>query len=94
MGGINSINNNVNVVTPVNSCEGTQEKKDNKTSLDFGQMIFDNIQREKRLQQKKEAEEEKQEKEEKPNPVNIIHQQYMMMEQLIPLKKKEEEKKK
>ena len=92
MGGINSINNNI--VTPVSSCEGTQEKKENKSSLDFGQMIFDNIQREKHLQQKKEAEEEKQEKEEKPNPVNIIHQQYMMMEQLIPLKKKEEEKKK
>ena len=91
MGGI-SINNNI--VTPVSSCEGTQEKKENKSSLDFGQMIFDSIQKEKCLQQKKEAEEEKQEKEEKPNPVNIIHQQYMMMEQLIPLKKKEEEKKK
>lgn len=93
MGGI-SINNNI--VTPVSSCEGTQEKKENstKSSLDFSQMIFDNIQREKHLQQKKEAEEEKQEKKEKPNPVDIIHQQYMMMEQLIPLKKKEEGKKK
>ena len=91
MGGI-SINNNI--VTPVSSCEGTQEKKENKSSLDFGQMIFDSIQKEKCLQQKKEAEEEKQEKKEKPNPVDIIHQQYMMMEQLIPLKKKEEGKKK
>ena len=93
MGGI-SINNNI--ISPVDSCEGTQDnnKKESKSSLDFGQMIFDNIRRERNLsQQKKEAEEEKQEKEEKPDPAKFLHQQYMMMGDYISSFKKKEEKK-
>ena len=96
--GVNSINNNI--VIPVNSCEGTQDKKENKnSSLNFSQMLFDNIQREKalQLQQKKEEDEENKDRETKqPDPNNTIHQQYMLMSYVISSssKKKENEEKK
>ena len=99
MGGINSING---IVSPVNSCEGTQDKKENseKSSLNFSQMLFDNIQREKKclqLQQKKEDEEDKNQETKQPDTNNTIHQQYMLMSYVISSsssKKKEDEEKK
>ena len=92
MGGVNSIN----IVSPVNSCEGTQDnkKENNKNSLDFSQMIFDNIRKKNLSQQKKEAEEEKDQEERKqPDPITMVHQQYTVMSDYISSFKKKEEKK-
>ncbi len=92
--GVNSINNNI--IIPVNSCEGTQDKKENKnSSLNFSQMLFDNIQREKALQQQeKEDKENKDQETKQPDPINTIHQQYMLMSYVISSSSKKKEEKK
>lgn len=85
MGGINSINQfNDPIVTPVNTCMGIQDKKQ-ENHLNFEELLYENIRRNNQRQEqiKKEDEKKSEEKQTQIDPTKLLNYQFALMNSLI-----------